>query len=235
MRTFEDNIERRMTMVALTWPIFIETFLRMLFMNVDVFMLSAYSDKAVAAVGLINQVGFFLMVLFMMVSSGAGIVIAQYNGAQKHEESTKVISGSIYLAAVFGLGIGVIMFFLSRHVVGLFNLEEQVRDYAYDYMLIFGSFFDRYGSECGVFHHSAELWVYAGTDVYQHGGQRSKRRRQLLLHLRTARHSHFGCERGRNLHRAQSMCRGAADVSDDSGQGCAVALPSHLGDSALCI
>lgn len=140
MQEHGNTIEKRMTILALTWPIFIETFWRMLFMNVDVFMLSAYSDKAVAAVGLINQVGFFLMILFMMVSSGAGIAIAQYNGAQRRDEAENVMSGSVYLAALFGLAIGLLMFLLSGRVVGLFHLEKEVGGYAYDYMVILGSF-----------------------------------------------------------------------------------------------
>jgi len=53
----------------------------------DVFMLSGYSDKAVSAVGVIAQISFFLIIISSMVSSGTGILIAQYNGSNRQQES----------------------------------------------------------------------------------------------------------------------------------------------------
>jgi len=38
---------KKMSVFALTWPIFIETLLRTMLGNVDTFMLSTYSDDAV--------------------------------------------------------------------------------------------------------------------------------------------------------------------------------------------
>ena len=42
--------ERKLSLFALTWPIFIETLLYMLMGNADTLMLSQYSDDSVAAV-----------------------------------------------------------------------------------------------------------------------------------------------------------------------------------------
>lgn len=46
-------------LLALSWPILVENLIRISLNSVDVFMLSWYSEKAVAAVGLINQFIFF--------------------------------------------------------------------------------------------------------------------------------------------------------------------------------
>ena len=49
-----DTLERK-SLKQLAWPIFIELTLFMLMGMVDTFMLSAYSDSAVAAVGMSNK------------------------------------------------------------------------------------------------------------------------------------------------------------------------------------
>lgn len=73
----EATMNKRMNIIALTWPIFIETLLRTAINTSDVFMLSSYSDHAVSAVGVISQISFFLIVVSSMVSSGTGILISQ--------------------------------------------------------------------------------------------------------------------------------------------------------------
>ncbi len=45
------NINQRMSIVTLAWPILVEILLRTALGTSDVFMLSGYSDKAVSAVG----------------------------------------------------------------------------------------------------------------------------------------------------------------------------------------
>jgi len=62
-------------------PLWVENMLRTTLTTVDVFMLSFYSEKAVAAVGLINQFVFFIQLMYLMVASGASILLAQYLGA----------------------------------------------------------------------------------------------------------------------------------------------------------
>src|SRR5690606_33566514 len=56
MRNSTKHNANKLTLIALTWPIFIEMLLHMLMGNADTFMLSQYSDESVAAVGVANQV-----------------------------------------------------------------------------------------------------------------------------------------------------------------------------------
>lgn len=67
-----DNFERK-SLKQLAWPIFIELTLFMLMGMVDTFMLSAYSDSAVAAVGMSNQVINLIAVMFNFVAAGTEI------------------------------------------------------------------------------------------------------------------------------------------------------------------
>lgn len=60
MESLQDSQQRRMTLRAITWPIFIELFLQMIMGSTDIIMLSHISDDVVAAIGVANQLVFLL-------------------------------------------------------------------------------------------------------------------------------------------------------------------------------
>nr|WP_277622260.1 MATE family efflux transporter [Shewanella sp. MM_2022_3] len=128
-----------MGIVALTWPIFIETLLQSLLGISDIFMLSHFSDNAVAAVGLTTQLMFFMMVMSMMVSTGASILISQNNGAGRTQQATDIGVASVALSLGLAVIMGTSMFFGAHGIIGLFELEPKVAGYGYDYLLICGS------------------------------------------------------------------------------------------------
>ncbi|MDI5834467.1 MATE family efflux transporter [Shewanella xiamenensis] len=139
MATSAKNLQQRMGIVALTWPIFIETLLQSLLGISDIFMLSHYSDNAVAAVGLTTQLMFFMMVISMMVSTGASILISQNNGAGRTQQATDIGVASVALSLGLAVVMGAAMFFSAHGIIGLFALEPKVAGYGYDYLLICGS------------------------------------------------------------------------------------------------
>ena len=119
MPNADSTLNKRMGIVALTWPIFIEVLLRTALNTSDVFMLSGYSDKAVSAVGVISQISFFLIIVSTMVSSGTGILIAQYNGASRTQESAHVGVASIILAIIAGILLSVIAVLVAVYFTSL--------------------------------------------------------------------------------------------------------------------
>ncbi|MEL4243465.1 MATE family efflux transporter [Shewanella xiamenensis] len=139
MATPAKTLQQRMGIVALTWPIFIETLLQSLLGISDIFMLSHYSDNAVAAVGLTTQLMFFMMVMSMMVSTGASILISQNNGAGRTQQATDIGVASVALSLGLAVIMGTSMFFGAHGIIGLFELEPKVAGYSYDYLLICGS------------------------------------------------------------------------------------------------
>lgn len=92
-----------MTLVALTWPIFIEILLYMLMGNADTLMLSQYSDKSVAAVGVANQVLALVIVMFGFVATGTAILVAQHLGAKQEKTAAEISIVSLGANLVFGL------------------------------------------------------------------------------------------------------------------------------------
>lgn len=140
MSSSSPTLNKRMSIVALTWPILIEVLLRSALNSTDVFMLSGYSDLAVSAIGVITHISFFLIVISMMVSSGTGILIAQYNGASRSLDSANVAVASILLAVIVGGGLSFIIFLGAESFILLFGLDNQVAKFGYDYLIISGSF-----------------------------------------------------------------------------------------------
>lgn len=136
----EQGLDKRITLFALVWPILIETFLRMFFGTVDTFMLSGYSDFAVAGVGAANQYVSILILLFQMVSGGAGIVISQYLGAKNEKKASYAALSAIMFNFLLGVLISVAMFTLSGKILGLMNFEADVYQYSKEYLVLIGSF-----------------------------------------------------------------------------------------------
>jgi Na+-driven multidrug efflux pump len=113
MDTAQD-IQKRMTIRALTGPIFIETFLRMLFLNIDVYMLQFFSGKAVAAMGPIMQLYFCMVIVMMVSTSGAGILIAQNLGAKRYGVAAEYSLASLMLVFISGIVVGIVVHMNSR-------------------------------------------------------------------------------------------------------------------------
>jgi len=131
--------KKTLSIWTLTWPLFFETLLRMLFTNVDIYMLSFYSGKAVAAVGLVGQLSFFIMILYMIVSNGSAILISQNLGAGRPKEADRIALASIVLNVGFAIILSIIMFFMTDRILSLFALEDIVHGYARDYFQVFAS------------------------------------------------------------------------------------------------
>ncbi|MEX3074261.1 MATE family efflux transporter [Vibrio alginolyticus] len=134
-----ENLHQRMSIVALTWPIFVEILLRTALGTSDVFMLSGYSDKAVSAVGVVTQLSFFLVIVSTFVSSGTGILIAQYNGADRIQDSIDVGVASVALSVIVGVLLSIIAVLGAVYFLPFYGLEPQVELYANQYLIISGA------------------------------------------------------------------------------------------------
>jgi putative MATE family efflux protein len=108
-------------------------------MSTDVFMLSYYSEEAVAAVGLIVQLMFFICLLYQMVASGASTLISQNLGARDTETAGLIARGSIVLVIAFSILLSTAMCLLVDNVVSFFKLDPQVHKYAVQYMFIYSA------------------------------------------------------------------------------------------------
>ena len=85
-------MEKRMNLLSLTWPIFIENVLFMLLGFIDIFVLSRYNDIAASAVSAANQVISICNLVFSIISGATAILISQSLGAQKRQTASMIAS-----------------------------------------------------------------------------------------------------------------------------------------------
>lgn len=134
------KLDKNITLFAITWPIFIEIMLHMLMGNADTLMLSQYSDEAVAAVGVTNQMLSVIIVMFGFVATGTSIIIAQHLGAKQEKEAADVATIAISLNILFGLFLSLILFGFGEFFLRAMNLPEELMNDALIYMRIVGGF-----------------------------------------------------------------------------------------------
>src|SRR5574344_1478019 len=126
-------------MLKLTLPIAMEQFFRILVSSVDTMMLSSYSNDAVAAVGLVSQYSFFLVVLFSVIGTGCSIVLAQYLGAEKSEtELNHIAQAGTIMVFAMSVFMTLLVIFGTNWLLNRYTLDPLVRKYAWQYFVIYG-------------------------------------------------------------------------------------------------
>lgn len=141
----------RTALLKLTGPIWVENMLRITIQSVDVFMLSFWSEKAVAAVGFTNQFIFFIQLIYMMVIVGSNILISQNLGAGRRRTAGLAGVGSLVLVGGLALVMSMLSAAVAGPLVGLYSLEAEVHDYAVTFLAIVGggSIFVAFGMALG--------------------------------------------------------------------------------------
>jgi putative MATE family efflux protein len=132
------GIAPQLSLLTITWPIFIELFLQIIMGSTDTIMLSHISDDAVAAVGVANQLVFFTILIFNCVSMGTAVVLSQYLGAGLREQAKIVTTMSITLNLIVGLVISLIMVIFKGEFLAFFHLPEHLANLGKQYLSIVG-------------------------------------------------------------------------------------------------
>lgn len=141
MKNTNDNKKAvKLTLFALTWPIFIEIFLHMLMGNADTLMLSQYDDNAVASVGVANQLLNVIIVMFGFIATGTSILIAQYIGAKQEQDANKISVVSIAANLLFGLLLSFVLFIFAPSILKAMNLPPELMESSLLYLRIVGGF-----------------------------------------------------------------------------------------------
>ncbi len=125
-------------LAALAVPMLLESLLRTTLTSADVFMLAFYSQSAVAASGLVNQFTFFLFIMYMMISSGTSVLIAQYLGANRDAEAGEAALGAFVLTSLFAIILSIGMALGARSILGLYRLDSEVERFGVQYLVITG-------------------------------------------------------------------------------------------------
>ncbi|MBD5106567.1 MAG: MATE family efflux transporter [Lachnospiraceae bacterium] len=133
-------MEDKKTLLDLSWPIFLESVLFSLMGSADVLMLSGYSDHAVGAVGIVNQILFSFLVIARVITAGSGILCAQYIGAKKEKKDIKsLIFTGIFVNGILGSCFSIFLVLGYPLLFQMMGIDPVMYEYARDYMIIIGS------------------------------------------------------------------------------------------------
>lgn len=94
-------------------------------------------DNALAAVGSAVPILHLLLVLFVGVSVGAGIMVSQYFGAKDREKLSHTIGICISLTAIVSVIIMIIGPIVTRPFLRLLNTPESIFEWSAQYLIIF--------------------------------------------------------------------------------------------------
>lgn len=123
--------------VLFTVPMLLGNIAQQLYNTVDSVVVGNYvGDNALAAVGSAGPILNLLIVLFVGISVGAGIMVSQYFGARRREELSQTIGNCITLTGIATIFVMVVASLMSRPLLELLNTPETIIDWCHSYLLI---------------------------------------------------------------------------------------------------
>lgn len=131
-------IDEKTPLMYLAGPMFLEMLLNILINNIDTMMLGRYNDNSAGAVGVANQVMFFIILMFNIIATATSIVVAQYLGAEKYDEMNKIYTLAFGVNFFAGMVLSGGVMLLRGPVLSLIGVENAMLQDAKDYVLIVG-------------------------------------------------------------------------------------------------
>ena len=120
------------------FPLMLSGILQLMFNAADVIVVGRFAgSQALAAVGSTGSLINLLINLFVGVSIGTNVLVARYYGARDWDGIQETINTSIITAAVGGVALVFIGFFVSRPLLGLMGTPADVIDHSVLYMRIY--------------------------------------------------------------------------------------------------
>lgn len=135
-----EGLTRKLIMFVL--PILACGIVQQSFNAVDIAVVGKFvGHEALAAVGSNGPVIGLIVNLFMGLSLGSNVIIANFIGQRNSEGIRKAVSTSFSLAVVCGIGMTVIGLSVARHILELLETPPEVIDKATEYLMIFSTGF----------------------------------------------------------------------------------------------
>ncbi len=123
--------------VVFTLPMLIGNIAQQLYSTVDSIVVGKYiGDNALAAVGSAGPILNLLLVLFIGISMGASIMVAQYFGAKQREELSYTIGNCIVLTGIAALIIMFLSVIITRPLLNVLETPPSIIDWCEDYLMI---------------------------------------------------------------------------------------------------
>ncbi len=132
------KISENTPLLAIAGPIFFEMLLGIMLNNIDTLMLSHYDENAVGAVGNANQIMFMINILFNVIATATGVVVAQYLGAGKKDKMNMIYSLAVIFNATLGVVLSAGIALANPLFLNILNISPEMRPHASTYIMIVG-------------------------------------------------------------------------------------------------
>lgn len=129
----EGSISKKMLLFAV--PLMLSGILQLLFNAADIVVVGNFAgDKSLAAVGATSSVINLLTNLFIGLSVGSSVLVANYIGANKQDDLKKTVHTAMSVSVISGLALTVIGIILAPAVLKLMQTPDEVLELAVIYL-----------------------------------------------------------------------------------------------------
>ena len=123
--------------LAFTLPMLLGNIAQQLYNTVDSIVVGQYvGDNALAAVGSCGPILNLLLVLFIGISTGAGVMVSQYFGAKNRESLSLTIGNCITATFISCAALMLVAMPLIRPLLILLNTPDSILEWCVDYLTI---------------------------------------------------------------------------------------------------
>lgn len=122
-----------------TMPMLIGNIAQQFYSTVDTIVVGKYAadgDNAIAAVGSALPILNMLLVLFIGISAGASVMVAQYFGAKNRKALSITVGNCITATIIACVGLIAIAAPFIRQILVLLNTPESILQWCYEYLMI---------------------------------------------------------------------------------------------------
>ena len=116
-------------LISFALPLLLGNLFQQLYNTVDSIVIGKYvGDNALAAVGSASPILNLLLVLFVGISVGAGVMVSQYFGARQRKELSMTIGNCVTLTAISSIIIMILGAVLSRPLLEMLKTPDSIID-----------------------------------------------------------------------------------------------------------
>ena len=160
-RTLSGNTMNYRQIIAIFLPILVDQAFITSLNLLNTAMVSSSGVAAVSAVSMVDSLNLFLLNVFVAISTGGTVIVAQYKGNQQPDMMSKAASQSLVMVTYLAVGLAALLLLLQGPTLSLLfgEAEQDVLDNARIYMI--GSYvsypcFAIYEAVCGALRGAAD-------------------------------------------------------------------------------
>ncbi|MFR7871195.1 MAG: MATE family efflux transporter [Fenollaria timonensis] len=121
---------------SLAVPVALQNLLASVLNTLDTTMISSLGDYAISAVGLANQIFFFMTIICFGIGTGTSVMIAQYNGKEDYEGVRKSHGMALILSVIVASIFTILALAIPEQLMRIFTDDANVIPYGVTYLRV---------------------------------------------------------------------------------------------------